>query len=491
MRFSRLLTILVLLAVPAWAEAKDPIAGSVVKIFTTRRGPDFVRPWNKGNAQETGGTGVIIEGNRVLTNAHVVLYASQIFVQGDQSTERVPAKAIAVAPGVDLAVIEVEKPSFFDDRPPLPLDDDIPAIKQTVSVYGYPIGGEQISVTQGIVSRIECTAVYYDVNALRIQVDAAINPGNSGGPAVADGKIVGLVHSKLVKGENIGYLIAAPEITMFLDDIKSGTYHGKPETWDIVEPGENEALRAKLGLDKETGLVVCRPFSADADYPLKKWDLITHIGGVPVDNRGDIEIKEGLRVSCNYLIAKLAKNGTIKTTILRDGKTLDVDVPVRPDANLVMPYLMDKYPRYFVFGPMVFSAASQELALGVSSWGASLAKARNPLVARVVDHPAFEGEEIVTLGMGLLPHKTSKGYELPPFSIVSRINGVAVRNLAHVVEIIRDAKEEFLTVEIAGENVLLVFRRAEILAATDDILSDEGIRKQYSDDLEAVWHAKK
>ena len=48
------------------------------------------------------------------------------------------------------------------------------------------------------------------------QIDAAINPGNSGGPAVADGKIVGLVYSKIVQGENIGYLLAADEVRMFL-----------------------------------------------------------------------------------------------------------------------------------------------------------------------------------------------------------------------------------------------------------------------------------
>ena len=147
-----------LLAAPVAAQAKDPVASSVVKIHVTRREPDFARPWNKANPEETGGSGAIIEGNRILTNAHVVLYASQIFVQADQTTERVPAKVLAIAPGLDLAVIRVEKPAFFDGHPPLPLTDDIPVVKQTVSVYGYPIGGEQISVTQGIVSRIECTA---------------------------------------------------------------------------------------------------------------------------------------------------------------------------------------------------------------------------------------------------------------------------------------------------------------------------------------------
>ena len=117
MRFTPSHVLALLLTLTTLAEAKDQVANSVVKIYVTRRDPDFLRPWNKANPQETGGSGVIIDGKRVLTNAHVVLYASQIFVQADQTTERVPAKATFIAPGIDLAIVEVEKPSFFDDRP--------------------------------------------------------------------------------------------------------------------------------------------------------------------------------------------------------------------------------------------------------------------------------------------------------------------------------------------------------------------------------------
>ena len=109
---------------------------------------------------------------------------------------------------------------------------------------------------------------------------------------------------------------------------------------------------------------------------------------------------------------------------------------------------------------------------------------------RLLDQPAFAGEEIVAL-THLLPHKTSKGYSPPAFSVVSRVNGTKVRNLAHLVELLRDATGEFLVVELVGPVEPLVFRRAELLQATEDILADEGIRKQYSDDLENVWHKAK
>jgi len=487
MRKLLLIAMSVLLAAPVTAWAKDPIGESVVKIYATRREPDFVRPWSKANPQETAGSGVIIEGKRILTAAHMVLYASQILVQPNQSTEKVLASVVAVAPGVDLAVIKLESPSLFEGRDAVPLAADIPALKQTVSVYGYPIGGEQLSVTQGIVSRIEFTGLNFPGSGLRIQIDAALNPGNSGGPAVSDGKIVGLVFSKITRADNIGYLVAAEEIAMFLKDIEDGVYHGKPVLWDDCQTTENDALRARLGLGSQAGMMVTRPFSDAKDYPLKEWDVITRIGDAALDSKGQIKVKEDLRLYFQYLIPKIAKDGRVKATIFRDRKALDVQIPVRVDPNMVLPPLSGKYPRYFILGPMVFSTGSMDL---VGRAGGTVLVQRNPLLGRMLDQRKFDGEELVTLGAGLLPHRVTRGYGQQPFAVVSHVNGTAVRNLSHLVELLRDAKGEFITFELAGRYETLVFRRDELAKATEEVLSDEGIRKQYSDDLEGVWRKK-
>ena len=203
------LSLAVCLMLPFSAVAKDSIRDSVVKIITTQRTPDFVRPWTKAVAQEISGSGVVISGKRILTNAHVVGYATQIFVQANDSTEKLPARVEILGPDIDLAVVRLEDESFFDQHPPLPLADSLPNVKDKVTVYGYPMGGEQLSVTEGIVSRIEYSSFYCGRSGLRIQVDAALNPGNSGGPVISQGHILGVVFSKLQKAENIGYLIPA------------------------------------------------------------------------------------------------------------------------------------------------------------------------------------------------------------------------------------------------------------------------------------------
>ncbi|MEI9898693.1 MAG: S1C family serine protease [Chthoniobacter sp.] len=233
-------------------------------------------------------------------------------------------------------------------------------------VYGYPTGGTTLSITKGIVSRIEFSAYHSSVSGLRIQIDAAINPGNSGGPAIADGKMIGLAFSRLGEAENIGYIIPCEEIDLFLDDIAHGTYKGKPGCFDEFQTLENPALRAFLKLDKSVqGMVVHQPSSADADYPLKEWDVITRIGDVPVDDQGMITIKNDLRIRFTYMIQKLVKNGTIPVTVVRANHEVKIELPVYPKRTLVLPELDGAYPPYFVYGPIVFSEATSDYIGGL------------------------------------------------------------------------------------------------------------------------------
>src|SRR5579862_2631054 len=187
----------------AAATINSQAESAVVKVFSTVRSPDVSKPWTKSAPREISGTGVVIEGKRILTNAHVVAYASQVQVQGNEAGDKVSASVVAFAPGIDLAILQLDDESFFASRPPLPRAGQLPQIKDPVLAYGFPTGGTSLSITRGIVSRIEFVPYGFPTSGLRIQIDAAINPGNSGGPAIADNKMIGLTFSHLVNAENI------------------------------------------------------------------------------------------------------------------------------------------------------------------------------------------------------------------------------------------------------------------------------------------------
>jgi S1-C subfamily serine protease len=483
------------------AAAALPAAGvenAVVKIFSTMRYPDPYRPWTKQSPTDATGTGVVIKGKRILTNAHMVNYASQIQIQANQAGDKVSATLEFIAPGIDLAVLKLDDESFFEAHPALAMSTNLPEIKDPVMAYGYPEGGNNLSITKGIVSRIEFAGYNYSVSGMRIQIDAAINPGNSGGPAVVGDKMIGLAFSHLGQSENIGYIIPVEEIELFLQDIADGHYDGKPALYDDLQTLENPALRQFLKLDKSVnGMIVHKPVNSDAAYPLKEWDVITRIGDVPVDDQGMIKLRENLRVNFTYEVQKVAKAGGVPLTIVRAGKAMEVQVPVFTKRPQVIPDLETLYPSYFICGPVVFSDATKQFLgsfLGgqnTERWVRALTYAGNPMLKRLYEPPAFEGERLVVVSSPFFPHALVKDYSPAQTQVVKSINGVAIKNLKHLVQVLRDSKDEFLVLAFdSTASETCVFPRKEFLAATEDILTDNGIRSQGSPDTMAIWNAK-
>jgi S1-C subfamily serine protease len=476
-------------------DKESKIRDSVVKISATMRYPDLTHPWSKASPREASGTGVVIEGKRILTNAHVVTYASQLFVESYQSSEKLTAHVEAVGPGIDLAVIKLDDESFFEKRAPLVMTPNLPEIKDTVLVYGYPQGGSTLSVTKGIVSRIEFTGYGDGVYGVRVQIDAAINPGNSGGPALIDGKMVGLIFSKLTQADNIGYIIPSEEIDLFLKDVADGKYDGKPAMHESLQTLENEALRGYLALDKKAqGMVVHAPDPGTPNDPLQPMDLITKIGDHEIDNVGMVRIKDNLRLSFHYLTQKVTRDGKVPLTVIRQGKTMKIDLPVKTTRKMLIDSLRGKYPSYFIYGPLVFSPVTTEFAgaLGAGRFSGTLAAFGSPLVTRRGDVPRFEGEELVVVTSPMFPHRIGKGYDNPITKVVKDINGIPVKNLRQMVELLRDSKEKYTVIHFVDKNAeTIVFNHQEALRATEEILSDNGVRQLASDDLIAVWSQKK
>ncbi|HZV64372.1 MAG TPA: S1C family serine protease, partial [Telluria sp.] len=336
--------ILIAFKLGAHAQDKDTpvippnLENSVVKVFATIRAPDPYKPWGKAQPLEITGSGVVIEGRRILTNAHVVGYASQVQIQDNQAGDKVSASVVAVARGIDLAVLKLDDESFFKTHAPVARASVLPDVRDAVFAYGYPTGGTSLSITKGIVSRIEFANYNYGTAGLRIQIDAAINPGNSGGPAIAGEKMVGLAFASAVNAQNIGYIIPNEEIELFLRDIADGRYDGKLSFLDDVQTLENPVLREYLKLDKSVeGAVVHRPYLSDPSYPLKEWDVITRIGDSPIDNQGMVKLGANLRVRFQYRVQQAAKDGKLPLTVVRDGKPMQVQLPLAGARPLLIP----------------------------------------------------------------------------------------------------------------------------------------------------------
>jgi len=216
-----------------------------------------------------------------------------------------------------------------------------------------------------------------------------------------------------------------------------------------------------------------------------------------VDNQGRVKLGPNLRVYFKYLVQKTAKNGKVPLTVVRAGKELQIELPVSSRRPAVIPALDGAYPSYFVYGPIVFSTATSDLLSGLTgsarsgSLLARLAVTASPLLKRLSDPPAFPDESLVIVSSPFFPHKLVKGYDNPILQVVKNVNGHRIKNLAGLVTFLRDCQDEFIVIEfdLRGAETL-VFPRAEMLAATDEILADNSLRTQGSPDTLAIWNAK-
>ncbi|MBR7798522.1 S1C family serine protease [Undibacterium fentianense] len=468
---------------------------SVVKVFSTLRGPDPFKPWGKAAPQEVTGSGVVIEGRRILTNAHVVEYASQVQIQTGQDGDKLPATVVAISRSMDLAVLKLDDEKFFDTHAAVGRTNKLPEVTDAVFAYGYPTGGNSLSITKGIVSRIEFVDYDGSTGGLRIQIDAAINPGNSGGPVIAGDKMIGLAFSGLMHAQNIGYIIPNEEIELFLKDIADQKYDGKPSLLDVTQTLENATVREFLKLDKTIeGCIIHRPYIETAEGVLKEWDVVTHIGDTPVDNQCMVKLKPNVRVMFKYKVQQVAAKDKVSLGIVRGGKAMRVDAPLFKGRPHLIGDLQGGYPSYFVFGPIVFSRATVEYLSFLTNNAPAMngyAYNASPLVTLRGEKPSAEREELVVVSSPFFPHKLVTGYSNRFGSVIYSINGQPVKSLRHLVTMLRDMQDELIVIHYDqryGETMVLP--RKAMLAETEGILSDNGIRSQGSVDMMAIWNAK-
>ena len=88
---------------------------SLARITTTSQDPNYREPWASGQISEAVGTGLIIDGQRILTNAHVVSNARFLTVEKEDDPRKYTAKVQFIGHDCDLAVLKVNEPGFFKD----------------------------------------------------------------------------------------------------------------------------------------------------------------------------------------------------------------------------------------------------------------------------------------------------------------------------------------------------------------------------------------
>ncbi|XP_078168968.1 protease Do-like 2, chloroplastic [Carex rostrata] len=471
--------------VPDTIDIASSFLNAVVKVYCTHTAPDYSLPWQKQRQYASTGSAFMIGDGKLLTNAHCVQHSSQVKVKKRGDDTKYVAKVLAIGIECDIALISVENEKFWKGAESLSFGR-LPSLQDSVTVVGYPLGGDTISVTKGIVSRIEVTSYAHgSSDLLGIQIDAAINSGNSGGPAFNEqGECIGVAF-QVYRGddaENIGYVIPTTVVSHFLNDYeRNGKYTGFPSLGVLLQKMENPALSECLKVPDHEGVLVRKVEPTSSAYGVfKKGDVLVSFDGVSVGNEGTVPFRSSERIGFRYLISQKYCGDVAEVGIIRAGSHMKVKT-VLSAREYVVPYHIDENPSYLIVAGLVFTPLSEAFIEeeGEESLGLKLlARARYSLAR-------FRGEQIVILSQ-VLAHDVNIGYEDMGNEQVVKFNGTAIKNIHHLAHLVDACKEKYLIFEFE-DNYLVVVDKEKAAEASPRILKDNGIPTGRSADLFAPY----
>ena len=307
------------------ANVVSKVSPSVVSILTKSQS---ISRLGDTTSEDGAGTGIIVgKDGYILTNKHVIDGASTVQVVTSDGTAYDNVKVLGSDPLNDVAYLKIPNVS---NLPVAELGDSTSVrVGQKVIAIGNSLGQYQNTVTSGIISgtgRPISAQAGDSVENLTdlIQTDAAINPGNSGGPLLnLQGQVIGLNTAIVEDAQGIGFSIPISATKGILKGVLKGgdvqrAYLGVSYIPITAEAAKQYNLSVKKGAyvfsgNDKTAITNGSPAEKAG---IKDKDIITKVGDIEVGDRGSVA----------SLVAEYAPGDTITLTILRDGKTLTVNV---------------------------------------------------------------------------------------------------------------------------------------------------------------------
>ncbi len=450
---------------------------ALVKVYTSHQLFDYLSPWQYGQSANSTATGFIIDGERIITNAHAVLNSKFLQVRKEGDSKKYKAVVKFTSEEYDLALVEIEDKSFFKGTVPLKLGT-LPEIQEKLTVYGYPLGGDKLSTTQGIVSRMEHNTYTLTNRKFLIgQTDAAINSGNSGGPVVSKGKVAGVAFAGLNSADNIGYFIPVNILNNFLEDIKDGKYDGSPLLGVEWSELESPSHRRMLGIEAKTGGILIKKVFKNSPFEgvLQKNDVLMKLDNYPVEYDGTIEFRKNEKTDFSYVNQQKKYGDNLSYEIIRDKKTKTGQVKLEKKDikyTVVTEVTIETPPSYMVYGGLLFEPLTSNYMAGTIE-----------KLGSVYDREELykDYKELVVL-VRVLPFDVNLGYTDAENEIIVKVNGEKYKDFKDFAQKVKNIKSGFIVFENDnGDEIVLDVKEVE--EQREELMQNYNISSDMSDDI--------
>jgi hypothetical protein len=410
----------------------------VVLLRVTHQSFDEHRPWTKGTPSTRIGSAVVLQDSLLLTESKLIRDAILIQVQKNGSAARVPARIAHVDGDIDLALLEVDEPGFFDDLEAARFAKSAPG---EGIVYSSRWQNQQYEISEGRIAGINVRdSPYGSITHAFLSLNTDLSNGGWAEPVFSNERLVGL--SVLQEGQRVT-VIPVEILSAYVRGALSAADPGFASFRPYWQFGQDPALAAYLGLTGKPRGAVLRwmPWGSTGCDALEPRDLILSVEGHALDAMGNFDHPHYGQLAYQHILVDGHRPGDrVRFQLLRDGKTLDVDVELRrnPGADWLIPNHRDQSPPpYLIAGGLVIRELDGNY---LRAWGKQWRRDAPANLVQRYDRDreaqTAERRRILLLSQ-VLPDPHNLGYHQLANLAVKEINGRSIDSVADADEAFR------------------------------------------------------
>jgi hypothetical protein len=441
----RLLAIALAAVSSTVATARSSYESQIVVLSVTTQAFDQWRPWEKRIPETRTVQAVVLDGSLLMTTADNLEGATVILAEKHGGPLREAARIVHLDPDVNLAILTVDKPGYFEDLQPVVLASSVPR-QGSVSIVRWKSG--QIEISSSRVTRIEVESTY--MGALKhafLSVETSLPDGGWAEPVFADDRLVGITY---VQDGQTASVTPVDMLRAYFESVRAPQGYREFANLDVYwQPNRDPVLARALGLEGEPrGILITKvPWGSSACGALFPRDILLSLDGHAVDAAGSYEHPRYGRLRFTQIVVEGHHAGdVISGEVLRNGSKVAVRLALRAAraaADLMPIHTAGEAPPYAIEGGLVFRELN---GMFLRSWGKDWDK-KAPAFLRTRYDLFRTGQtpsrRRVVLLAYVFPSAYTVGYGELENLPVARINGRDVDSIDDVAEAFEHPEGEF------------------------------------------------